>query len=72
MQRVIIDRANQGLSPGFPDGEDCAWLDDVSWTTVDTPDPIPPVASDDDVAAALTGTADADSGAFFMRVRVKQ
>ena len=42
------------------DGEDCAWLDGVTWTPAE---PIPPVASDDDVAPALAGTADANVAA---------
>ena len=44
-------------------GEDCAWVDGVTWKSGSVDDPIPPVASDDDVAAALTGTADANVAA---------
>ena len=44
-------------------GEDCAWVDGVTWMSGSVDDPIPPVASDDDVAAALTGTADANVAA---------
>ena len=40
-------------------GSDCAWLDEVTWMQDELPDPIPPVASDDEVAAALAGTTDA-------------
>ena len=41
-------------------GSDCGWLKDVTWTPAE---PIPPVASDDDVAPALAGTADANVAA---------
>ena len=44
-------------------GEDCAWLDEVTWTPVELPDPIPVVASDNEVAAALAGTTDASLAA---------
>ena len=37
--------------------EDCAWLDDVVWNPSNT-DPIPEIGSDDEVALALSGTAD--------------
>ena len=40
--------------------EDCAWLDEVTWTSMD---PIPVIASDGELAAALTGTADANVSA---------
>lgn len=40
-------------------GEDCVWLDEVTWTPAESPDPIPLAVTDDDVAAALVGTADA-------------
>ena len=45
---------------GNGDGEDCAWLDEVTWKPAD---PIPPVTSDDEVAEALAGTTDADIAA---------
>ena len=37
------------------ENEDCAWLDEVVWTPMD---PIPAIASDSELAAALAGTAD--------------
>ena len=40
-------------------GSDCAWLDEVTWVPVESPNPIPLVASDSEVAAALAGTTDA-------------
>jgi len=42
------------------ENEDCAWLDEVTWTSMD---PIPVIASDGELAAALTGTADANVSA---------
>ena len=39
--------------------DDCAWLDEVTWTPVELPDPIPAIASDNEVATALVGTSDA-------------
>ena len=42
------------------DGEDCAWLDDIVWTSI--PDPIPELsasATTAEVAAALVGSVDA-------------
>ena len=42
------------------ENEDCAWLDEVIWTSMD---PIPVIASDGELAAALTGTADANVSA---------
>ncbi len=44
---------------GQTQGEDCAWLDEVTWTPAESPDPIPLAVTDDDVAAALVGIADA-------------
>ena len=40
--------------------EDCAWLDDVTWTPEEVAviDPLPEVATDYDVANVLTGAAD--------------
>ena len=40
----------------YAEGEDCAWVDGVTWTPTD---PIPAIASDSEVAAALAGTTDA-------------
>lgn len=38
-------------------GEDCAWLDEVTWTP--DPDPLPAIASDGEVASVLSGATDA-------------
>lgn len=39
----------------YAEGEDCAWVDSVTWTPTDS---IPAIASDGEVAAALAGTTD--------------
>ncbi len=40
---------------GLTQGEDCAWIDEVTWTSTD---PLPDVAGDAEVGAVLTGAGD--------------
>ena len=40
---------------GLTQGEDCAWIDEVIWTSTD---PLPDVTGDAEVGAALTGAGD--------------
>ena len=56
----VLKWVYQKDSNGKNENEDCAWLDEVIWTSMD---PIPVIASDGELAAALTGTADANVSA---------
>ena len=56
----VLKWVYQKDSNGKTENEDCAWLDEVIWTSMD---PIPVIASDGELAAALTGTADANVSA---------
>ena len=51
----VLKWVYQNNGNGAVENKDCAWLDEVTWTSMD---PIPAISSDNELAVALTGAAD--------------